>query len=94
MKDIYLYGLSDDCHEAQVFYDHGTYELFESYGVMFIGNVIARYEFGGSPDWKITLEGDIPESWTVRQPMDAGFIHLRVPDDVVVREPNEDEADL
>lgn len=86
MKNIYLYGASDDCHEVET--DFG--QRFESYGDIGINEVVAHYEF--DDDWGIELQGAIPPTWVVkaingnaakgfRYRKDAGvFIHIQVPE--------------
>jgi len=90
MKNIYLYGASDDCHEVETDFDKGI----ESYGDLAINQVRVHFHYDG--DWGIELIGDIPESWKVktisgnapsdfRYRKDAGqFIHIQVPEDEVI----------
>jgi len=89
MKNIYLYGASDDCHEVES--DFGDYE---SYGRIKINDIVAKYHYDG--DWGIELIGDIPTTWKVKTVSanappkyrwrdDAGqFIHIQVPDDEII----------
>ena len=92
MKNVYLYGASDDCHEIETDFDSG----FESYVDIRIKNsknkeVIAKYIFDG--DWGVQLLGDIPKEWKIktiegncavelRYKENAGnVIHIQIPDD-------------
>lgn len=91
MKNMWLYGMSDDCREIET--DFGLREeryddiaIFHNTGVL-----IAHYEFDG--DWGIQLIGEIPKTWQVkaitanapfwfRDYDDAGqFIHVQMPDE-------------
>ena len=61
MKNIYLYGASDDCREVETDFNDG----FESYSdIQFFHDLIARYEYEG--DWGIWLDGKIPHTWKVK----------------------------
>lgn len=88
MKNIYLYGQSDDLREIETDFDNG----FESdSGNIYINGVYAHYEYNG--DWGVALLGPIPETWIVRSfdgnmpsqmrglPHAGQFIHIQVPDD-------------
>jgi len=89
MKNIYLYGASDDCNELET--DFGV--RAESYSGLKINDVFVEYEFDG--DWKIKLVGDIPSSWIVRIiEGNSVFIHIQIPndEDVTVYEPVEEET--
>ena len=101
MKNIYLYGASDDCCELET--DFG--KSAESYSQLKINDVIADYKFDG--DWGIRLLGSVPETWKVRaiqgncaedfrRLKNAGqFIHIQIPDNEVVKiyEPDEDDEE-
>ena len=60
MKNIYLYGASDDCNECETDFA-GDYESY--YGIK-INHIFAEYYFDG--DWGIRLKGNIPETWIVK----------------------------
>ena len=87
MKNIYLYGASDDCHEVETDFDNG----FESYGDLAINQVRVHYQYDG--DWGVELIGDVPPSWKVHtidgnapsdfrhRTMAGQFIHIQVPED-------------
>jgi len=93
MKNIYLYGASDDCHEIETDFDEG----FESYGDIKIihktGFIVIHYWFDS--DWGIEIESGsvIPKEWKIKAiqgntPEDfrgsnlAGqFIHIQIPND-------------
>ncbi len=100
MKNIYLYGASDDCHEIE-----GDFGEFESYGDIEITfsreewecKVVAKYTFDG--DWGIEIVGELPaapapvifhgirgnEATATRNIKQAGaVIHLQVPDVLAV----------
>lgn len=92
MKNIYLYGASDDCHEIETDFDTG----FESYvDIQLKKGLIARYNFGCC--FSIWLDGKIPKSWKVKvirgnaeyelaDKFDAGeFIHIQVPDNTELK---------
>jgi hypothetical protein len=97
MYNVYLYGASDDCMEVETDYSGGG----ESYVGMMIGSVRAHYVFDG--DWGIWLEGEIPASWIVHpipanhcqavrgKPYAGQFIHIQVPDMVVITELSDKE---
>jgi len=100
MKNIYLYGASDDCCELES--DFG--KRAESYSQLKINDVIVDYKFDG--DWGVRLVGEIPKSWKVktiqgncasdfRGQENAGqFIHIQILDEeeVSVYEPITDEC--
>lgn len=100
MKNIYLYGASDDCCELES--DFGV--RAESYSNLKINDVVVEYLFDG--DWGVMLTGKIPSSWIVRaiqgncasdfrRKENAGqFIHIQIPDDekVEVFEPITEEV--
>ena len=91
MKNIYLYGASDDCCECETDFC-GDYE---SYSKIKINHIIAEYQFDG--DWGIRLIGSVPDTWYVkciegnccsecRGKENAGqFIHIVIPDDESVK---------
>ena len=99
MKNIYLYGASDDCRELDS--DFGA--RAESYSNLKVNDVLVEYRFDG--DWGVRLVGDIPSDWVVfpvegncasdfRREENAGqFLHIQIPDDSVVSvyEPDEDD---
>jgi len=86
MKNLYLYGASDDCCECETDFN----EDYESYCGIKINEIEAHYYFDG--DWGIKLIGDIPETWIVRcingnccgkfryQDFSGQFIHIQIPD--------------
>lgn len=91
MKNIYLYGASDDCHEVETDFDYG----FESYGNIKINGVLITYTYDG--DFGIGVEDSSElKHWKVRAieanspRADHGyayygqFIHIQVPDDYEV----------
>jgi len=87
MKNIYLYGASDDCMEAET--DFG--KQCESYVGIMINDVQVHYVFDG--DWGLWLEGKIPQTWKVKsvygncatearkKPFGGQFIHIQIPED-------------
>ncbi len=88
MKNIYLFGASDDCMECETDFD-GEYE---SYVGIMIGDVRVHYAYDG--DWSIWLEGEIPADWKVHscmgnadyvknrdKPHLGQFIHIQLPAD-------------
>lgn len=87
MKNIYLYGASDDCMEVETDYGQNA----ESYVGIKLGPVDVHYVFDG--DWGIWLEGEIPPTWIVRsirancaeecrkKPHGGQFIHIQIPKD-------------
>lgn len=91
MKNIYLYGASDDCCECETDFC-GSYE---SYSKIKINHIVAEYCFDG--DWGIQLVGQVPHTWRVkyiegncyskwRGQENAGqFIHIAIPDDENVK---------
>ena len=80
MKNIYLYGASDDCHELES--DFGA--SAESYSSLKIDDVFVDYEYNG--DWKINLRGELPKSWVVKNiEGTSDFIHIQIPDDEQVK---------
>jgi len=88
MKNLYLYGASDDCHELES--DFGV--RAESYSGLKIDDVFVNYTFDG--DWKINLKGNVPKTWIVRKiEGTCDFIHIQIPDgeEVKVYEPHEVE---
>ena len=88
MKNIYLYGSSDDCSEIETDFNKGA----ESYGQLKINDIIADYSYDG--DWHIELNGDIPSTWLVRKiRSNSDFIHIQVPDEeeITLFEPSEEE---
>ena len=99
MKNIYLYGASDDCQECETDFDRD----YESYKGIRINDITAEYCFDG--DWGIMLHGDIPDTWLVkaivgnccsqfRYKKNAGqFIHIQIPDNepVTILELSEEE---
>ena len=75
MKNIYLYGASDDCHGIDTDFDSG----FEGYGDIGINDIRAKYTYDG--DWKIQLFGKLPANWKVKKIEGTSeFIHIQVPD--------------
>jgi len=100
MKNIYLYGASDDCCELET--DFG--KSAESYSNLKINNVVVEYLFDG--DWGVKLEGKIPTSWKVRairgncasayrKLENAGqFVHIQIPDEekIEIFEPQKEES--
>ena len=100
MKNIYLYGASDDCCELET--DFGV--SAESYSQLKINDVVVDYRFDG--DWGVKLIGKIPQGWKVmairgnccsefRDQKNAGqFIHIQVPGDmdIAVFEPQDEEV--
>jgi len=101
MKNIYLYGASDDCCELET--DFG--KSAESYSQLKINNVVVDYKFDG--DWGVRLLGKIPKGWKVhairgncagdfRDKENAGqFIHIQIPDnlDIAIFEPQQEEKE-
>lgn len=88
MKNIYLYGASDDCHELES--DFGV--SAESYSGLKINDVFIDYKFDG--DWKINIKGEFPKTWIVKKIVGTSdFIHIQIPDaeEVRVYEPHEDD---
>ena len=96
MRNIYLYGASDDCMEVETDIPGtrgtgGPYDAYESYEGIQLGPVRVHYVFDG--DWGIWLEGDVPATWKVRsieanyasdvrgKPHAGQFIHIQIPDD-------------
>lgn len=91
MKNIYLYGASDDCMECET--DFGINA--ESYEGIKINNVNVKYVF--DDDWGIWLVGDVPKTWVVRaieancataarnRKYGGQFIHIQVPDEEVIK---------
>src|SRR4051794_16001993 len=76
VKNIYLYGASDDLHEIETDYDRG----YEGYGDMKINDLRAEYTYDG--DWHIKLYGEKPPTWKIRFIEGTStFIHIQVPDD-------------
>ena len=102
MKNIYLYGASDDCCELET--DFG--KSAESYSQLKINNVVVDYLFDG--DWGVKLVGKIPQGWKVhairgncasafRDKENAGqFIHIQIPDnlDIAIFEPQQEEKEV
>lgn len=92
MKNIYLYGASDDCHECET-----SWGDFESYNGFYIGPVAARFTFDHG-NWGIWLTGDVPSDWIVKtihgncppsvrnRTYGGQFIHIQVPEQVKVVE--------
>lgn len=88
MKNIYLYGASDDCCEIETDFDGG----FEAYGNIGINNIVAEYKYDS--DWGIRLVGEIPSSWKVRcitgnspfryEENTGQFIHIQIPEGEIV----------
>ena len=75
MRNIYLYGASDDCHEL----DSDCGISAESYNGLRINDVYVDYEFDG--DWKINLRGEIPPHWIVKKiEGTSDFIHIQIPE--------------
>lgn len=88
MKNIYLYGASDDCHELDS--DFGV--SAESYSGLKINDLFVDYKFDG--DWKIQLKGEYPPTWKIKKiESNSDFIHIQIPDDedVKVYEPFEND---
>jgi len=89
-KNIYLYGVSDDCMECET--DFGANA--ESYYGIKLNHVIVHYVYDG--DWGIWLENSVPETWKVRsirgnmpsevrgKPHAGQFLHIQIPDDEAV----------
>ncbi|MDP9353711.1 MAG: hypothetical protein M3R02_00195 [Chloroflexota bacterium] len=87
MKNIYLYGASDDLHEVETDFDRGH----EGYGDVLINDVRAAYSYDG--DWKIKLYGTLPPGWKVRKiEGTSDFVHIQVPDDAEVTFKDVEEA--
>jgi len=87
MKNIYLYGASDDLHEL----DSDCGIQAESSSGLKINDVFIDYKYDG--DWKINLKGEFPPTWIARKIEGTSeFIHIQVPDneDVKVYEPGEE----
>ena len=100
MKNIYLYGASDDCHEVDTDFNNG----FEAYGDIAINDIVAHYEYDG--DWGVMLVGEIPDNWIVKcvsgnapssfrnnASIAGQFIHIQVPDDEKIKFSEVDEED-
>lgn len=95
MRDIYLYGASDDCMECDVWLDGTVQRGWESYVGIMLNEVRVQYVFDG--DWGIWLEGDVPSSWIVRsfrancaddarrKPFGGQFIHIQIPSDEALK---------
>jgi len=76
MKNIYLFGTSDDCCECETDFNDG----FESYSGIKINDIEARYQY--ISNWDIRLQGIIPKNWIVRKINgNDTFIHIQAPDD-------------
>jgi len=88
MKNLYLFGHSDDCSEVES--DCGV--SHESYGDIIINGVLFRYVFDG--DWGIYPDSPsaIPETWTVfpiesntavevrRKELGGACLHIQIPE--------------
>lgn len=99
MKNIYLYGASDDCSELETDFRKSA----ESYGQLKINNILVDYYFDG--DWGVQLIGKIPATWKVKaiegnccgkfrgQRNSGQFIHIQIPDDekIEIFEPKDEE---
>ena len=102
MKNIYLYGASDDCCELES--DFGI--SAESYSQLKINKTVIDYKFDG--DWGVRLLGDIPTTWKVhtirgncasdfKDKENAGqFIHIQIPKEekIKVYEPTTDDDSI
>ena len=103
MKNVWLYGASDDCHEVETDFGQDT-ESYSDIAVLVGGKPVGldiHYVFDG--DWGIELRGRVPESWTVkaisanapegfRWREDAGqFLHIQIPDESEVTFRGNDE---
>jgi hypothetical protein len=96
MRNMYLYGASDDCREIETDFgldceSHEDIIIFHSTGA-----VIAHYVYVDG-DWGVQIIGDPPLNWIVkaieanapvgfRGYADAGqFIHIQIPDDETIK---------
>ena len=83
MKNVYIYGHSDDCHEVES--DFGLRDEF--YSDAMLNTLKIHWEYDG--DWKITTTGKIPDGWVLHK-IDgtSQVVHVQIPngDKVTLRE--------
>ena len=80
MKNLYLYGASDDLYEVES--DFGlSDEFYNNFVIKFFSTeLLAEYRYDG--DWHIGIFGDIPKGWIVRKISGTSdFIHIQTPED-------------
>lgn len=80
MKNLYLYGASDDLYEVES--DFGLRdEFYDNYTIKFFSaelKVIQSYD----GDWKINITGDLPHGWVYTKISGTSdFVHIQIPDD-------------
>lgn len=91
MKNVYIYGQSDDCHEVESDFGLGD----EFYSDAMLNTLKIHWEYDG--DWKITTTGKIPDGWVLHK-IDgtSQVVHVQIPngDKVTLREYHDpDEID-
>ena len=75
MKNLYIYGHSDDCHEVDS--DFGLRDEFYSDAML---NTI-RIHWDYNSDWNINLSGETPSCWIVKKISGTSdFVHIQIPD--------------
>ena len=80
MKNLYIYGDSDDRHEVNS--DFGVDDEFTGDAMLNQARITWKYH----GDWKITIEeGNLPTTWKVKKIKGTSdFIHIQIPDDAYV----------
>lgn len=82
MKNLYIYGASDDLHEVDS--DFGTKDEFYGDAMLNKARITWNYDSG---DWKITIdEGNLPHDWKVKRISGTSdVIHIQIPEGSTVR---------
>lgn len=80
MKNLYLYGASDDCYEIESDFNLSD-EFYDNYKIKFFSTeleVDQRYD----GDWKIDVKGELPKGWVLTKISGTSdFIHIQISED-------------
>lgn len=92
MKNIYIYGASDDLGELESDFEVGA-EVYPPNRIK-VNTLIFSFEYDNG-DWKVHYGGATPKDWIVRKiKANSEFIHIQIPDKAKVEVYEETEEEV